>query len=125
MGFFFRPVAWSIGFAFLTFMAGTVGMTSDILPDPLQMHFHKVEEVVRIENLHALMMNVCIWLAWAWVLSTLAAAYFIRWRALWLLLTVPVALFWPLVGIASYKCGLLGGCEWVTYFTGTLIPNAK
>jgi hypothetical protein len=34
---------------------------------------------------------------WFWIASVLAAPFYLRWRALWLVITVPLVLAWPYV----------------------------
>lgn len=57
-------------------------------------------------------LEVSVWLGWAWIAIFVAALYFVRWRALWLLLLAPFALYWPAMWIfVGHGCDLLGRCR--------------
>src|SRR5271170_6753001 len=50
---------------------------------------------------------------WAWLLGMIAAPFFLRWRALWLLLTLPVIGYWPyIVWQAWDACAKTPNCYW-------------
>jgi hypothetical protein len=52
-----------------------------------------------------------VWLGWLWIGTFVAALYFRRWRALWLLFAAPFALYWPAMWIfVAHVCDLLGRC---------------
>ena len=56
--------------------------------------------------------EISIWLGWAWIAIFVGALAFLRWRALWLLLVAPLALYWPAMWIfVAHGCDLLGRCR--------------
>ena len=54
---------------------------------------------------HALALS--IWLGWIWIAIFLGSVLFAKWRAFWLLLAAPFAM-WIFVG---HACDLLGRCS--------------
>lgn len=57
-------------------------------------------------------LTVSVWLGWLWIAIFVGALYFARWRALWLLLAAPFALYWPAMWIfVGHACDLLGRCR--------------
>ena len=65
--------------------------------------------------------TLSIWLGWLWIGTFVTALYFWRWRALWLLLAAPFALYWPAMWIfVAHACDLLGSVDkvWKPEFCG-------
>ncbi len=108
------PMKASIGIAVLAFVVGTI---SGFMPNPLLIRIHSAAELMRRTNMYIGLLNLSVWLAWAWVISVLAASYVDRWRASWLLLTAPLVLFWPVAAIYLGTCGPFGGCNPVLKLT--------
>jgi hypothetical protein len=58
------------------------------------------------------MVTISIWLAWIWIAIFIGAVAFARWRALWLVLVAPFALYWPAMWIfVGRACDFLGRCR--------------
>ncbi len=56
--------------------------------------------------------TISIWLGWLWIAIFIGAVCFVRWRALWLLLVAPFALYWPSMWIfVGRACDLFGRCR--------------
>src|SRR5438477_281430 len=50
-------------------------------------------------------------LGWIWIAIFLGSLFFAKWRALWLLILAPFALYWPAMWIfVAHACDLLGRC---------------
>jgi len=53
-----------------------------------------------------------IWFGWIWIAIFLGCLFFAKWRALWLLILAPFALYWPAMWIfVGHACDLLGRCS--------------
>jgi hypothetical protein len=53
-----------------------------------------------------------VWLGWIWIATFLGSLFFEKWRALWLLILAPFALYWPAMWIfVGHACDLLGRCS--------------
>jgi hypothetical protein len=59
---------------------------------------------------HAVALSV--WLGWIWIAIFLGSLFFAKWRALWLPILAPFALYWPAMWIfVGHACDLLGRCS--------------
>jgi hypothetical protein len=54
---------------------------------------------------------VSVWVGWIWIATFVGAIWTARWKALWLLLAAPFALYWPMMWIfVAGACNILGNC---------------
>jgi hypothetical protein len=83
-----RLVFW-LGLAFL-FAATSFAINWVLAIGPAPVQGFSIDDV---ERLH----GITILLNWLWLANAIAASFFIRWRALWLLLSLPLLLFWPFI----------------------------
>jgi len=55
--------------------------------------------------------SLCIFVAWGWLAVFVAGLFLCRARALWLLVEVPLVLYFPATFILSGACSLAGRCH--------------
>jgi hypothetical protein len=52
-----------------------------------------------------------VWLGWTWIGTFGTTLLICKWRALWLLLAAPFALYWPAMWIfIGHACDMVGHC---------------